>query len=348
MNSYDAIRFAVGEAHAETPAARRQVYKALTDELQSQIVATQPRMRSPLAERLRALRQAIQEFEQDFVAGTLRAPLPEGDRAPPDPSLSMVSDPAPRAHPLGRIRTIVALTLRYLRHLSRIGPAAAMWLVVEPILQMSIIVAIYSLLGAASIMDMDPFPFVVLGVASWFMFRIIMLRTSVMAMDRGLHLLPRVRLIDVIISRALSYVIIYTWALVFFMTLVELSGRGSAPDNLSGMVLSWSAVALLGLGFGLVLRGLIDHVPVLVRFAPWIVRIFFYTSGVVYVSEQIPDFIAKYLLFNPALHAIQSLRADFFISYETREVSLVYAFCWAIGLIALGLTMQAERLSRHR
>lgn len=348
MNSYDAIRVAVSEADASTPAARRQVYKKLTDEVQSQIAATQPRFRSPLAERLRALRLAIQEFEQDFLAGTLREPLPEGVREPPDPSLSTISNPAPRADPLGRIRTIVSLTLRFLRHLSRIGPAAALWLVVEPIMQMSLIVALYSLLGAASILDMDPFPFVVLGVASWVVLRIIMLRTATMPMDRGLHLLPRVRLIDVILSRALSYVIIYTWALLFFMTLVELSGRGSAPDSLGGMVLSWSAVILLGLGFGLVLRGFIEYVPILIRFTPWIIRIFFYTSGIVYVSEQLPDFISKYLLYNPALHAIQSLRSNFFTSYETNEVSLVYAYGWAIGLIAFGLTMQAERLSRHR
>lgn len=348
MNNYDAVRSAIGDADASTPVERRKVYRRLTDDLQRQIAASQPAFRNSLTVRLRNLRQAIQEFEQDFVAGTLRAPLPVFDRPAPDPAVSMVLSSAPRAHPLGRLRTIVALTLRFLRHLSRIGPAAALWIVVEPILQMGIIITVYSLLGAASILDMDPFPFVVLGVGSWFMFRMIMLRSAIMPFDRGLILIPRVRLTDIVISRAIAYSIIYTWALFFFMTIVELTGRGSEIDNLLAMVIDWISIILLAIGFGLFIRGLSDHMPAMVRIVPWISRIFFYTSGIVYVTEQLPDFISKFLLFNPLLHSIQSLRANFFVAYETNDVSIIYSYCWAVVLITLGLTMQAERLSRHR
>lgn len=345
MSDYDTVRAAVEDAGASTPAARRQVYKGLTDALQRQIAETQPKFRRALADRVRSLRQIINEFEQDLRADSVRAPVARTDKAPPDPSISTVLIAAPRAQPLGRIRTVVALTLRYLRHLSRIGPAAAAWLFIEPILQMSIIVILYSLMGATMILDMEPFPFVVIGVAAWFMFRMTMLRTAVMPVEPSLALLPRVRLIDVVTSRAAAYCLLYTWAMLFFLGVLELTDRGvDQVDNLVGVALAWATVVALAIGIGLVLRSLIAFIPILSRFLPWINRLLFYSSGAIFVSEQMPDFVAKPLLLNPVLNAIQSMRSAYFLSYETTEASLFYAACCAAALIALGLALQATRL----
>ncbi|GEM_PF-2638955 len=347
MSEYETVRAAIQASEAATLSDRKLVYKELTEALQRKIAETQPRFRSILAQRLRALRQAIKDFERDYLAETLRPESVKIDKTPPDPSVSTVFQTAPKAQPLGRVRTIVALTLRFLRHLSRIGPAAAVWIFVEPIIQMSVIVGIYTLIGATTIMDMETLPFVVLGVGAWFMFRIIVLRTANMAVESNLTLIPRIRMIDVLLSRALAYAILYTWSLCFFLILIELTGRGVEIDSVSGIVASWFGVFLFAIAAGLIFRGLISYVPVLVRFTPWIVRVFFYTGGVIFVSEQLPDFIAKWMLLNPLFDATQSLRSAFFTTYQSTESSLIYCYVVSIALIAIGLMVQAGRLSKH-
>lgn len=347
MNEYDTVRAAIQSSGATTPADRKLVYRDLIETLHRKIAETQPRFRSVLAERLRALRQATKEFERDYLDEALRPEGPKVDKTPPDPSVSTLFRLAPRAHSLGRVRTIVALTLRFLRHLSRIGPAAAVWIFIEPIIQMAVIVGIYSLIGATSIMDMETLPFVVLGVGAWFMFRIIVVRTANMAVEPNLVLIPRIRMIDVLVSRALAYAILYTWSLCFFLILIELTGRGVEIDSILGVVASWFAVFLFAIGTGLIFRGLISYVPVLVRFTPWIVRLFFYTGGIVFVSEQLPDFLAKWMLLNPLFDATQSLRSAFFTTYQSTESSLIYSYVVSIALIAVGLMVQAGRLSKH-
>lgn len=348
MSEYETVRAAVLAGGAETVADRKAVYTQLIDQLQFKVAETQPRFRQALAAQLRLLRAAVNDFERDMRAGSLLPPPPPVDRTPPDPSLSTVDEAAPPAHPLGRVRTIVALTLRFLRHLSRMGPAAAFWIFVEPLLQMSIIVGVYAMLGATTIVDMEPLPFVVLGIGAWIMFRITVIRTVSMPIEANLSLIPRVRMIDIILSRALAFGMIYTWALLFFLTLLFVLGRGVEVDSISGVVASWLSVLLFAVSLGLVLRGLVAYVPVLFRFTPWIVRIFFYTGGVVVVSEQLPDFLSKYMMMNPLANATQSLRSAYFTTYQSTESSLTYVYVASTLLFAVGLMIHAGRLSKPK
>ncbi|MGH7021043.1 MAG: hypothetical protein ACREEY_14240, partial [Brevundimonas sp.] len=141
---------------------------------------------------------------------------------------------------------------------------------------------------------------------------------------------------------------IYTWALLFFLTLLFVLGRGVEVDSISGVVASWLSVLLFAVSLGLVLRGLVAYVPVLFRFTPWIVRIFFYTGGVVVVSEQLPDFLSKYMMMNPLANATQSLRSAYFTTYQSTESSLTYVYVASTLLFAVGLMIHAGRLSKPK
>ena len=63
-------------------------------------------------------------------------------------------------------------------------------------------------------------------------------------------------------------------------------------------------------------------------------------------SEQLPEFIARPLLYNPLLHAIQHMRSAYFEAYESLDVSILYAFFWALGLVTAGLVLEAAKRSR--
>ena len=346
MSDYDKVRRAVEKSGAVTPRDRTGVYKALIAEAHA-AARNAPRQSQRIANaRPRNLGAAIRAYELDVLAGRVRDPEPEVERVAVDATADTISAPAPPAPPLSRVRTLLALTGRHLVTLARAGPAASAWMIIEPLLQIGIIVAIYLVLGHTHIMDMPPLAFAVMGTAPWFMFRMSYIRVAVAPIDAGLVLVPRIRGIDVLVSRVLAFAVIYSIAGIVMMSAVSLAGQGAAVERPLDVAASWGVVILLALGFGLTLRGLIGYVPFMQRGAPWLARILFYTSGVLFVTEQLPEFIARPLLYNPLLHAIQHMRSAYFEVYESLDVSILYALFWGLGLVTMGLILEAARRTR--
>lgn len=352
MNEYDRVRRAVETSGAQTPRDRAAVYQEMIAEAHAAARTAPRQTRKAMNQRPRALGAAIRAYELDVLAGQVRDWGPEEDEAPvpervaPDATIDTVVERAPLAPPLSRLRNLVALTGRQLTLLTRAGPAAAAWMIIEPLLQISIILGIYLVLGHTSIMDMPPLAFAAIGTAPWFMFRMAYIRVAVPVVEAGLVLVPRIHGIDVLASRALAYCLIYAAAAVVLLSLIGVAGMGAPVERPLDVVISWFAVLMLAFGFGLSLRGLIGYVPFMQRGAPWLARILFYTSGILFVTEQLPEFIARPLLYNPLLNAIQHMRSAYFATYESLEVSLIYALLWGAVLVTLGLILEAAKGSR--
>lgn len=351
MNEYDRVRRAVESAGARTARERAAIYKGLMAEVSAAVAAAPRHARKEASQRPRAMGVAIRAYETDVLAGTVRDWSPEKEPAvdapdAPDPAADTVIQRAPPAPALSRLRNLLALTGRHLTLLTRAGPAAAAWMVIEPLLQIGIIIGIYLLLGHTSIMDMPPLAFAAVGTAPWFMFRMAYIRVAVPAIETGLILIPRIHGIDILASRALAYCLIYSAAGLVLLGLIGLAGVGAGVERPLDVLATWGCVLGLAFGFGLTLRGLIGYVPFLQRATPWFARILFYTSGILFVTEQLPEFIARPLLFNPLLNAIQHLRSAYFVTYESYEASLTYALVWAGVLVTTGLVLEAAKGSR--
>lgn len=345
MDDYESIRIAVQDAGADTPSDRAAVYLQLQEALRQQIDNIPFKLRRGLTHRIRELREATQQYEKDALKGALRPALAPAVKEAADPTIPTVLTAAPLARPLGRIRSSVTLTFRYLVLLSRAGPAAAFWIVVEPLLQILLIVGLYALTGRSQILDMEAVPFALLGISAIIMFRMIMMRVAMPLPEPALLLIPRIRAVDMMLGRTFGTLIIYSTALAVALLILALFGVQEDFDDALHFVEAWGCIALLGFGLGVTLRGLVAYAPFLQRAVPWLARLLFWISGVMFVSEQLPDFVARYLLLNPLLNAIQGLRSAFFVSYESVEISLLYAFVWGIGLTTLGLSILATRVS---
>jgi capsular polysaccharide transport system permease protein len=63
-------------------------------------------------------------------------------------------------------------------------------------------------------------------------------------------------------------------------------------------------------------------------------------SGVIFPLNFLPYELQQYLLLNPIVHGLESLRSSFFSQYQpVKGVELSYLWDWALSLITLGLML---------
>jgi capsular polysaccharide transport system permease protein len=341
MSEYDTVRRAVETAGVRTGKERAVIYQRLRTQRRASLRKLPTRVAAGAKNTVRTLNDAIRSYELDLVAGKVRDWSEALPAAQIDPSIDTVTAPASSAPPLSRIRTLAPLTMRTLLLLRRAGPAASVWIVIEPLMQIGIILAIYLALGYTDIVDMDPLPFAVVGTSAWFMFRMTYIRCAVGPVDESLLLIPRIRAVDVLACRALSYGVIYTLAGIAVLTVLGLFGLGAPVERPMDVFFTWCVILVMAFSLGIILRTLCAYVPVLQRGVPWTARLLIYSSGVLFVTEQLPDFLAKPMLLNPLLNALQHLRSAYFTTYESHDVSLAYATVSSIAMLTLGLILYA-------
>lgn len=341
MNEYDTVRQAVEAAGARTGKERAVVYTALRNQRRASLRKLPTRVAAGAKNTARTLNDAIRSYELDFVAGKIRDWSEHLAPVQVDPTLDTVTVPAPPAPALSRIRTLATLTSRTLLLLGRAGPAASVWIVIEPLMQIGIILAIYLALGHSSIVDMDPLPFAVIGTSAWFMFRMTYIRCAVGPVDESLLLIPRIRAVDVLACRALAYGVIYTLAGIAILTVLGALGLGAPIERPLDVFFTWCVILVMAFSLGMILRTLCAYVPVLQRGVPWTARLLIYSSGVLFVTEQLPDFLAKPMLLNPLLNALQHLRSAYFTTYESHDISMAYATVCSMAMLTVGLVLYA-------
>jgi capsular polysaccharide transport system permease protein len=359
---YVVLRGAAGLCRGRPGRERTRLYEAsraaLADELQGRHPELTARRKTVLH---RQLSSAIRRLEEDIAGGVvdfgepasaesgpsaLTALGPEGRLGPlfaPAARLRKARPPRPRLLPmvLRRYRNVNVLARRFLRDAASTDPMSQLWAIAEPMFQIGLVVMIYLLLDRHLVMDMPAAPFAVLGVAAWLMFRLTLTRTGVGTGPYvGLMGLPRIASIDVFLARALVINVMYAAGATILLLGLGWLGLGSAPDDILGALGYWMLIWVSGLGIGLTTARVSRTLPMVRRMTPMVARLLFFVSGVVFVSEQLPEEMAAWLLWNPMLHALQLLRSCYFPEYTTVDgdpaVVVTFALiCLAIGLMSL-------------
>ena len=304
-----------------------------------------------------ALEQAIQRYERPFKASALEAAAPEDVwalldsstqdyvlRNPPPLSAAAARILATKARGRGqislfwRLRIILSLWLRAINFEASQDRIGYLWLVLDPLVHVLIICAVPLFLHAGQIADMNTFPFAVIGACFWLTFRTA--ATGALSGGGVLKLQlehPLVRRFDIIVARALSSIIVYFFvgsALMFAAAFAELC---TFPVNLPLFLVYFVMVWVMGLSYGIIMHSLAQHYPGVRRINGFMIRVIAFTSGLFYVSEQLPDEIAKIMLWNPLLHIVQLARSCWFYDYTTRDGMPAYALYWMLAMVTLAL-----------
>ncbi len=236
-------------------------------------------------------------------------------------------------------RVIHALIMR--ETLSRYGDhkLGFLWAILEPLLMVTMIASVVSLMRGNSSESMPLVPFMITGFVPFFMFRNTMnqLKNAV-ASNRRLLGFPQVTTFDAIVARVLLEGGVLLSVFVFMLSMAYLIGFEFRVENPLGVLVVCLCLLLLGTGIGFVLATLIPVMPSVGQVSSLIFgRPMMVTSGLFFTAESVPEPFRGWLLYNPILHLMELMRSYFFYEFESPHGSWFYAGSWVVGTFTFGL-----------
>ncbi|MGQ7845731.1 ABC transporter permease [Granulosicoccus sp. 3-233] len=236
-------------------------------------------------------------------------------------------------------RVIHALIMR--ETLSRYGDhkLGFMWAILEPLLMVTMIASVLSVLRNDSPGGMPLVPFMITGFVPFFMFRNTMNQLKgAVASNRTLLGFPQVTTFDVIIARALLEGGVLLSVFVFILSMAYLIGFEFRVENPLGVLGVCLCLLLLGSGIGFILATLIPVVPSVGQVSNLIFgRPLMVSSGLFFTADSVPEPFRGWLLYNPILNLMELMRTYFFYEFESNHGSWFYAGSWVVGTFTFGL-----------
>jgi len=249
-------------------------------------------------------------------------------------------------------RVVHALVLREARtrHGSlRIG---YLWAIIEPALEIAVIWAFFSAMGRISGVNASIFAFLMTGIFPYLAWRSASVRGAT-AIESNLPLLvhPQVQPFSVVTARVLlemaSSLVIF-WLFVLLLWVFGGEPPTNFLDEPLNLLGAFGAMCFLAFGFGLANAAISRFVtfwPEVIRVTA---RVLFFTSGVFYTMESLPERARHIILLNPLAHMIEWIRSAALPGFESDHYSVLYILGWSLWLTALGLFLDwMVRISGH-
>jgi capsular polysaccharide transport system permease protein len=245
---------------------------------------------------------------------------------------------------------IVALMLREMLLRYKTSKLGYLWAYIDPIIQVCVWYAIWTLLKAPNLFHDMPMPlFLGTGIVAFFCFRNVGSYVfGGIKSCRSLLQFPMVKQIDSFIARFILESC--TVIVVGFITLglVILLGFGFLPRDPVGVFSSVFSLMLLGLGFGSFNAIIVSLFPVYQKVLPVINRLLLFLSGAFFPVERLPYQVLEYLQWNPALNGVELFRQSWSYVYEpVMDYSKGYILLCAGVLFLIALLLEKRVLQEE-
>lgn len=244
-------------------------------------------------------------------------------------------------------RIIAALVFREMR--TRFGEMkfGYAWALIEPLAQIAILVAIFSLLGRRPPLGTSYEAFFLNGYVPYALFNQISNRAAqAISSNRALLSFPPVRNMDTVWARILLETVTGLVSMLLLIALFAHLDVPVTPEDLLQYMLGFISIILLGAGFG-VLNAAIS--PILkwwmIVFA-WFTKFQYFFCGIFFVPDFMPPGAREFVSWNPVAHSIIWIRESFYPGYNSIVLSKPFPIVTAVILIILGLAI--ERILRRR
>lgn len=135
---------------------------------------------------------------------------------------------------------------------------------------------------------------------------------------------------------------------VFCVLLLKFCGRAEPIPNLPKLILYFALAATIGLGLGLILKGLGRVFASMETVRKNILWILYVTSGHYFSIAEGRHGLAPYVWWNPLLHISELTRQALFPGYPTQLVNLWYPMLMAALLVIAGLMLDKWAEKRVR
>jgi len=167
-----------------------------------------------------------------------------------------------------------------------------------------------------------------------------------LVLNKPLLAFPIVKITDVLFARALLEILGSCSMTILLCLILAIIGVDFTPRDITQAAFALAASILLGLGMGII------NAIIALAFFQWItgyaliIIVFYISSGVMFVPDNLPE-VARYALsFNPVVHAIEWMRSAYYDGYGSLVLDKEYLLLWGFGTIFGGLLL--ERLIRTK
>lgn len=222
------------------------------------------------------------------------------------------------------------------------GRFAFIWLLIQPMVMLSLISGAYFLIGTSYILNMNVPTFAMLGSGTWVMCRMNIFRVSgQIAHNRVMLNFPMVSPIHQGLTQGILYLIVYIVSMMLLIIGGYAVGLVSLPDNLVVAFGYFIGMWICGVSIGFIFGVIIGVWHFFSRLAGAVERVIQMFSSVFYVTEQFPEAYRKYVLWNPLAHGNQLLRGAYFDAYPCTDASPAYFWLAVVGLASFAAVLEA-------
>lgn len=241
-----------------------------------------------------------------------------------------------------------ALLLRETVNRLSAGRAAWAWLLIEPLVHVMFMLAMFTLVRVTSVGGIDVMLWLTIGMVSFFLFRRTANQcTNAISANRALFTYRQVKPVDTVLVRAACEGFLMLLVMMMAMCVLALLGHDVIPVDPLALLGALTGLWLTGLGFGLISSVAVELVPELGKMMNFIMMPAYLMSGVMVQIGAIPEPYRGYLALNPLVHGLETARLAFAPYYHTiTNLSLAYLYACALVLVFLGLALQVRFATR--
>lgn len=232
------------------------------------------------------------------------------------------------------------------------GRIAWLWLLLDPIIQISLMIVMFTVIRMRSVDGMSIEAWLIIGMLAFLFFK----RTSgqvqnAIGSNRALFSYRQVKPVDALLVRAYLEGFITTLVTIVLGMGGSFFGISLLPSDPLTTLTVLLGLWLLGLGYGLVTSVATELVPKVSVVLGIVSTFLMLSSGVMLPINNIPDPYRSWLLINPLLHGTEAVRhsiSPYYHALSGVDISYIYR-CAGIAIffgLALHRHYQAKLTSK--
>ncbi len=212
------------------------------------------------------------------------------------------------------------------------------WVLLEPLLQILILIMVFSVLTRSGYQGVD---FALFFTAAVMPFRFFSSTftggSNVIQANSGLFAYKQVKPFDALFTRFILEGAIRIVSFVVLIGIFYWWGMDVAIHNPLLMVAAFLLLCLLAFGLSLMACVLSLYVKDATKIPPLMHRPLFLSSCVLFPLISVPPEYREYFLLNPLVHAMELMRLSWFEHYVAPGVNMFYLGVWSISALFLGM-----------
>jgi len=222
-----------------------------------------------------------------------------------------------------------------------LGP---LWYIIQPIVNTVIFNIIFGKIAKLSTDGIPPFLFYMSGTIVWAYFASCINATSITFVKNasifGKVYFPRITVpIAAVITGLFQFIIQFSIFLGFYLYFVK-NGAEIRPNYLLlTLPLIILQMAIMALGFGLILSSLTAKYRDLTFAMTFFLQMWMYLTPIVYPLSQVPEEYRIIYILNPMSSVVETFRFAFFGTSSINLQTIIVSVCFSIVVFIIGLYM---------